>query len=99
LLPVAANGPHWSEAHVANAFRGHGQTGRNVRQRFVAQGVAAVLARKKQPPPSRQRLLDGAKAAPVIALRCGPPPQGQAQWTFQWRADQRVARHVVEPLA
>jgi hypothetical protein len=84
---------------VANAFRWHGNTVRNVRQRFVEQGVEAALARKKQRTPSRQRLLDGAKEAHVIALRCGPPPQGQAKWTFQWLADQLVARHVVETLA
>jgi hypothetical protein len=49
--------------------------------------------------PARQRLLDGAKEARLMAWRCGPPPQGQAQWTFPWLADQRVALHVVETLS
>ena len=99
LLQVDANGPNWSDEHVANAFRCHGNTVRNVRQRFVEQGVEAALARKKQPTPSRQRLLDGAKAAHVLALRGGPPPQGQARGTLQVLADQLVALHVVETLS
>ena len=99
LLPVDANGPHWSAEHVANDFRCHGHTVRHVRHRFVAQGVEAALARTKQSTPSRQRLLDGAQEAPLIALRCGPPPQGQAKWTVQLLADQLVALHVVETLS
>jgi 3-deoxy-D-arabino-heptulosonate 7-phosphate (DAHP) synthase len=48
LLQVAANGPNWSDAHVAQAFQGHGNTVRNVRQRFVEQGLEAALGRKTQ---------------------------------------------------
>src|SRR5215510_4039443 len=87
LLQVDANGPNWSDDHVAAALHCHGNTVRNVRQRFVEHGLAAALVRKKQDAPSRQRLLDGAKEARLIALRCGPPPQGQAQWTLQLLAD------------
>ena len=99
VLPVDANGPNWSDEHVAKAFRCHGNTVRNVRQRFVEQGLGAALARQKQSTPSRQRLLDGAKEAHLIALRCGPPPQGQAQWTLQLLADQLVALHGVETIS
>ena len=99
LLPVDANGPHGSDEHVANDFRCHGNTVRNVRQRFVEQGVEAALARQKQRTTSRQRLLDGAQEAHLIALRCGPPPQGQAKWTLQLLADQLVALHVVETIS
>ena len=67
LLQVDANGPHWSDAHVATALHCHSNTVRNVRQRFVEQGLAAALARKKPAKPSRQCLLDGAKEAHLIA--------------------------------
>jgi Homeodomain-like domain len=67
LLPVDANGPTWSDAHVATALHCHGNTVRNVRQRFVAQGLEAAVGRKKPAEPSRQRLLDGAKEAPLMA--------------------------------
>ena len=99
LLHVDANGPNGSDAHVATALHCHGNTGRNVRHRFVDQGLAAALVRQKQATPSRQCLLDGAKEARLIALRCGPPPLGQAKWTLQFLADQLVALHVVETLS
>ena len=99
LLHVDANGPHGSDAHVATALHCYGNTVRNVRQRFVEQGLAAALVRKKPATPSRPCLLDGAKEARVIALRCGPPPPGHATWTFPLLADQLVALHVVEPLS
>ena len=99
LLQVDANGPNWSDDHVATALHCHGNTVRNVRQRFVEHGLAAALVRKKQDTPSRQRLLDGAKEARLIDLRCGPPPQGQATWTLQLLADQLVALHVVETIS
>jgi len=99
LLHVDANGPNWSDAHVATALPCHANTVRNVRQRFVEQGLAAALVRTKPVQPSRQCLLDGAKEAHVIALRCGPPPQGQAKWTLQLLADQLVALSIVETIS
>ena len=99
LLQVDANGPNWSDEPVATAFRCHGNTVRNVRQRFVEQGLEAALARKKQSNPSRQRLLDGAKEARLIALRCSQPPEGQAKWTLQLLVDKLVERAVVETIS
>jgi transposase len=99
LLQVDANGPHWSEEQVATAFRCHGNTVRNIRQRFVEQGLEAALARRPQVKRSRQRLLDGAKEAYLIALRCSPPPTGVAKWTLQLLADKLVALHVVERIS
>jgi hypothetical protein len=99
LLHVDANGPTWSDAHVATALPCHGHMVRNVRQRFVAHGLAAVLIRKKQAQPSRPCLPDGVKDARSMALRCGPPPPGQAQGTLQLLADQLVALHeIVGPM-
>ena len=67
LLHVDAHGPHWADAHVAQALHCPGKTGRNVRPRFVEQGLEAAGVRKKQEKPSRQRLLDGAHEAHVMA--------------------------------
>src|SRR4029453_7738414 len=99
LLQGGANGPTWCDEQVATAFRCHGNTVRNVRQRFVAQGLAAALARRPQANPSRQRLLDGATEAHLIALRCSQPPTGVAKWTLQLLADKLVALNVVEKIS
>ena len=99
LLQVDAHGPNWSDAHVAQALHCHGNTVRNVRQRFVEQGLEAAVVRKKQITPSRQRLLDGAKEAHLIALRCSQPPAGQAKWTLKLLADKLVELDVVETIS
>ena len=91
VLHVDANGPTCADAQVATAWHGPGHTGRHGRPRWVAQGLAAALGRTQQAQPARPGLLAGAKAARVLAWRCGPPPPGPAQWTFPWLADQRVA--------
>jgi hypothetical protein len=88
LLHVDANGPTWSDAHVATALPCHGHTVRNVRQRFVAHGLAAVLIRKKQAQPSRPCLLDGAKDACLMALRCILHPQAKLSGPYScWRTN------------
>jgi hypothetical protein len=99
LLQVDANGPNWSDAHVATVFRCHGNTVRNVRQRFVEHGLEAALARRPQVKPSRQRLLDGAKEAHLIALRCSQPPAGQTKWTLQLLADKLIELEIVETIS
>jgi hypothetical protein len=99
LLQVDANGPNWSDAHVAQALHCHGNKVRNVRQRFVEQGLEAAVVRKTQVQPSRQRLLEGAKEAHLIALRCSQPPAGQAKWTLKLLAETLVALDVVETIS
>ena len=83
LLHVDANGPNWSDAHVATALHCHGNTVRNVRQRFVEQGLAAALVRKKQatalapvPPGWRQR-----SALDCLAVRSATPRPSQVDLT------------------
>ena len=35
----------------------------------------------------------------MIAMRCGPPPQGRKRWTLQLLADRLVALQVVDSLS
>ena len=70
-----------------------------VRQRFVEQGLEAALVRKKQDRPSRQRKLDGAAEARLIALACSQPPDGRAGWTLRLLADRLVELEVVESVS
>jgi Homeodomain-like domain len=57
------------------------------------------VVRKTQVQPSRQRLLEGAKEAHLIALRCSQPPAGQAKWTLKLLAETLVALDVVETIS
>jgi len=99
LLQVDAHGPSWSDAHVAQAFRCHGHPVRNVRHRCADQGLAAALARQKPDKPSRQRRLDGAKAAHGMARWGSQPSEGSAKWTLQLLAETLVEFAAVATIS
>lgn len=99
LLKVDAEGPAWTDEQAAGAFGCHVNTARNVRQRFVEEGLSAALERKKQCSLSRQRVLDGAGEARLIALACSQPPDGRDRWTLQLLADQLVTLSIVESIS
>src|SRR5262245_49797380 len=67
---AAEGGPGWDDQPIADAVEVSTDTVARVRQRFVEQGLAAALVRKKQDRPSRQRKLDGRAEARLIALAC-----------------------------
>jgi transposase len=79
----------WSDEAISEALEVHATTVARVRQRFVEQGLDAAL---RPQPTTRQyeRKLDGAAEAHLIALACGPAPEGRAQWTLRLLADKLV---------
>jgi transposase len=79
----------WSDEAISEALEVHATTVARVRQRFVEQGLDTALRPK---PTTRQyeRKLDGAAEAHLIALACGPAPEGRAQWTLRLLADKLV---------
>lgn len=99
LLKADADGPAWTDEHIAASFSVSVPTVQGVRQRLVEQGLEAALNRKKQARPSRAPLLDGAGEARLIALRCSAPPAGHARWTLRLLADQAVALDIVEAIS
>lgn len=97
LCKVDADGPDWSDEVTADAFGCHVNTVRNVRQRFVEQGIEAALNRKKLPP--RNKKIDGKTEARLIALRCGKAPEGSARWTLRLLADKLVELEIVDEIS
>ncbi|MDR0637093.1 MAG: helix-turn-helix domain-containing protein [Treponema sp.] len=53
----------------------------SLRRRFVEDGFEAVLKGKKRG--HRPRALTGEDEARLIALACGPAPEGCARWTLR----------------
>ena len=43
--------------------------------------------------------LDGAKEARLIAIACGPAPEGRARWTLKLLADKLVELEVVDSIS
>src|SRR5262249_17174809 len=98
LLKADADGPHWTDVEIANAFDCRTQTIENMRERFGTEGCETTLHGK----PKRRvrgKVLDGMQAAKMIALRLGPPPPGFANWTLRLLAAQAVALEIVESVS
>ena len=69
LLKVDADGPNWTDTEAAEAFGIRANTVRDIRQRFVEEGLDAALDRKRRAEPPTPRKLDGAGEARLIAWR------------------------------
>ena len=99
LLAIDADGPNWPDHQAAKAYKCHENTARNVRQRFVEQGLEAALERKEQQVLSRKRIIDGENEARLISIACSSPPKGCAKWTMQMLADELVVLKVVDSIS
>jgi transposase len=91
-------GPGWSDAAIAAALDVNASTVLRVRRQFVAEGLAATLARKR-PDRVYERRLDGAQEAKLVAVACSAPPDGHAQWSLRLLADELVRLEVVEAVS
>jgi transposase len=99
LLKADADGAGWTDVAIAEAFGCHARTVENVRRRFVLDGLEAALARKKRAHPPREKVIDGEAEARLIAVACGPPPEGRARWTLRLLAEKMVELEVVESVS
>jgi hypothetical protein len=89
-------GPQMTDAEAARAFGVAVRSAENLRQRLVEEGLEAALQRRKQVRPSVERMFDGEKEAKLIAIACGPKPQGRTRWTLQLLADRVVKLKIVQ---
>lgn len=88
LLSASELGEWQSAPAVAKAVLVHPNTVRNVRRRFVAEGLAAALG--ERPRPGAKPKLTGEIEAQLTRLACSEPPAGHAHWTLRLLADQLV---------
>ena len=92
-------GPAWTDKQISKAFGIHINTIHGIRQRFVEQSLKAALERKKQDHTSHKCIVDGKVEAHLIALRCGPPPEGTKQWNLRLLADKLVELEIVPSIS
>jgi transposase len=72
------------------------QTVRNIRRRFLQEGVDATLDEKKRPGAPQKLNIKG--EAYAIALACSDPPEGRKCWTLQMIADKLVELKYVDSI-
>jgi transposase len=94
----ADGGPAWIGQRIAEALEISAATVERVRRRLVEQGLEPALVRKQQDKPSRERKLDGAGEARLIALACSQVPKGRVAWTLEMLADELVELKVVDSI-
>ncbi len=97
LLKADADGPGWPDSQIATEFNVSPLTVSRLRQRCVWEGLDVALVRSK-PSGTKPRKLDGAAEARLIALVCGPKPEGRGCWTMQLLADKLVELKVVDTV-
>lgn len=100
LLLADTDGPEggWSDAQIARAAQTSIPTVERVRRICVEHGLEGALERKD---PDRQyvRRLDGKAEAQLIALSCGPAPQGRARWTLRLLSARLVELEIVAAIS
>ena len=97
LLKADLDGDAWSDTEIADAFDVGVSTIHRLRQRLVEEGFEAALSRRPMSS-KRPTKLDGAQEARLIAIACGPAPEGRARWTLRLLADKLVELEVVNSI-
>src|SRR4029453_18913325 len=80
----------------APAGGGGPQRGRNLGWRYVEEGLDRAL--QEQPRPGRQPALSPGQAQRIVAMVCGPPPEGQARWSVRLIAEAAMRRQLVASI-
>src|SRR6201984_2478650 len=62
-------------------------------RRYEEEGLESALYEK--PRPGKQPALDSGQSQRIIAMVCGPPPQGRARWNVRLIAKEAVKRKLV----
>jgi transposase len=63
-----------------------------VGKRYVARGLQAALTDEPRGKPEKK--LDSTQEAAVVAMVCGPPPEGRARWTIRLVTEEAIRRGI-----
>ncbi|MGH2514097.1 MAG: helix-turn-helix domain-containing protein [Gammaproteobacteria bacterium] len=94
LLKLAAG---WSDRTIVEAFDVSANTIGNVRTRYLAGGLDAVLTDQRQE--RRRAALTGPQLAHLVAIACTPAPEGHDHWTLRLLAGRLVELGYVPAIA
>jgi transposase len=97
LLKADLNGDAWADTEIADTLDVGLSTIHRLRQRLVEEGLEAALSRRPMAV-KRTTKLDGKQEARLIAIACGPAPEGRARWTIRLLADKLIELEVVDSI-
>ena len=78
---------------AALAVGGYPREVSRVGKRYLAGGLHHALVEDARP--HREKRLDSAQEAAIIAMVCGPAPEGRARWTVRLVAEHAVSKRIV----
>ena len=93
---VSEAGEGWSDGKIAEALDTSVANVERTRRQLVEEGLEAALTHKYNPRSAPRRIFDGAAEAKLIALACGPAPEGYARWTLSLLEEKVVELNIVE---
>ncbi len=79
----------WIDESIAEALDVGLSTVERTRRKFVERGLEGAITNRR-PRRKYPRKLDGRAEAHLIALVCGPAPEGYARWSLRLLADELV---------
>jgi transposase len=68
------------------------KTVRAIARRYEEQGLDSALYEK--PRPGQARVLNAGQKQRIVAMVCGPPPQGRARWSVRLIAEEAAKRKL-----
>jgi transposase len=91
-------GPSLTDEQLATALDVSVKTIQRVRKAYVEEGLSQAIESRRG---TRERLpkLDGEQEAQLVALVCGPAPEGRARWTLRLLADKLVELEIVDSIS
>lgn len=88
-------GGRLSSREIADRLGMHDNSVDRIRKRFVLEGEEPALNRKPRQTPAIEPKIDGQVEAHLIAICCGPPPEGRVRWTLVLLAQELKRKGLV----
>ena len=89
-----------TQAEIAEKIGVDRRTVNDAKQAFLAaDSVVTFLQRKKREVPPVQPKITGDVEAHIVALACGPVPEGCARWSVRLLADKSVELNYIDSIS
>ncbi len=86
-------------AEIAGVLRISMRRVDRIKKRFVEDGLEVALGNRQGHRATYIRKADGDFEAHLVALSCGPPPDGHSQWSLRLLADRVVELGYIERVS
>ena len=99
LLDAGELRPKWTVVKVAESLGVTTRSLEHLKKRFVEEGLAAAITRKKRVKPPREIQFGGEFEAHLLALACSSAPKGRQRWTVRLLAEKMVELKIVASVS